>query len=62
MSGSFDAHICAHDFKIEVGVGKIQQTTFQMLRAHHFSKGLRAPFTVNIQFKVHEVKIQFPDV
>ena len=35
---------------------------FYVLRAHHFSKGLRAPLKVNIQFKVSKVKIRFPDV
>ena len=34
----------------------------QVLHAHRFSKGLRAPLKVNIQFKVDKVKIQFPDV
>ena len=40
-------------------VSSLQWANFQVLRALHFSKGLRSPLKVNIQFKV---KIQFPNV
>ena len=32
--------------------------TLQVLRAHHFSKVLRAPRDVNMQSKVYKLKIQ----
>ena len=32
---------------------------FQVLRAHHFSKGLVTTLKVKIQFKVNKEKIQF---